>query len=124
MTGWAFTSIFSKFKAIDIKIEMNKNKLKEDIALLELAQAKHDQSSVELINIRTSLQGFGVRIGDTESEMAVMQSNHNNVMDSLKEIRSSEKETAQAFISTLTELQKTIQSMSVDVACIKQKIGV
>lgn len=83
VSGWAFTSLFSKIRSIDGKI-----------AKLEIKQIKFDQLSVELINIRTSLQGFGSRIGDTESEMAVMQSNHNNVMDLLKEIRASEKETA------------------------------
>ena len=113
VSGWAFTSLFTKIRSMDAKISK-----------LEIEQIKFDQSSIELINIRSSLQGFGSRIGDTESEMAVMQSNHTNVMDSLKEIRSSEKETAQAFISTLTDLQKTIQNMSVDIACIKQKIGV
>lgn len=118
--GWGFTTLFGKFKSVDDDFGKVSDKIKE----LELSQAKHEQSSIELINIRTSLKGFGARIGDTESEVAVMQSNNNNVMEALKEIKTSEKETSQAFISTLTQLQKAIQNMSVDIACIKQKIGV
>lgn len=106
IVGWLLNTLFSKIKEIDVRLDVNKDK----VQALEF-------NSAEIVNIKDSIAGIGKRVGDVESQSLLHSSNYNQMSDMIKEMRSDAKEMAQMMADMMSKLN----DISVKVAILTER---
>jgi chromosome segregation ATPase len=102
LIGWGFTTLFSKFKEVDFKLETAKDKITQ----LEF-------SSVEMIATKVTLSNFGSRLGSLESEDAVLKSNLEQIKTALNDEKAERQQSSQVMLDILSKLGELTTQMAV-----------